>query len=75
MFLLSVGVAASLASIVVAFVNQTTCNGRTYTYEELAGFGTVPSNDRDEFGDTLNFGSGLALDRSQWKKLANGSYT
>ncbi|KAH9213376.1 esterase-like activity of phytase-domain-containing protein [Leptodontidium sp. 2 PMI_412] len=75
MFLLRAGIAVSLVSTTLAFVNQTTCNGRTYTYEELAGYGTVPSNARDEFGDTLNFGSALALDRSQWKKLSNGSYT
>ncbi|CZS99297.1 uncharacterized protein RAG0_07672 [Rhynchosporium agropyri] len=76
MFLLRAGIAAAgLVSSALGFVNKTTCNGKTYTYEELAGYGTVPSNSRDEFGDTLNFGSGLALDRSQWKKLSNGSYT
>lgn len=48
---------------------------RRYTYRELAGYGTVPGNARDEFGDTLNFGSSAVLDRSQWKKLNNGSYT
>lgn len=75
MFFLRAGLTASLASTSLAIVNQTNCNGRTYVYEELAGYGTVPSNARDEFGDTLNFGSALALDRSQWKKLSNGSYT
>ncbi|KAG9246775.1 esterase-like activity of phytase-domain-containing protein [Calycina marina] len=67
-----------------AYVNQTSkslhhfqpCNGKQYTYQELAGYGYVPSNARDEFGDTIGgMGSALALDRSQWKKLANGSYT
>ena len=75
MFLFRAGLAASLASTALGIVNQTNCNGKTYVYEELAGYGTVPSNARDEFGDTLNFGSALALDRSQWMKLSNGSYT
>jgi len=76
MFLFKVGIAASLASAAVAFVNQTTCNGKQYTYQELAGYGLVSGNARDEFGDTLGgIGSSLALDRSQWKKLPNGSYT
>jgi hypothetical protein len=46
---------AALLAIASAqtFVNQTTCNGKTYTYQELAGYGFVPSNARDEFGDTL----------------------
>ena len=71
--------AASVASVTVAqssFVNQANCNGKQYTYQELAGYGLVPGDARDEFGDTLGgFGSSLALDRSQWKKLPNGSYT
>jgi len=56
----------SLAGLVAvaagAFVNQTTCNGKTYTYEELAGYGFVPGDARDEFGDTLGgYGYGCAL--------------
>jgi len=72
---------ASIASVVAIasaqeYVNQTLCNGKTYTYQELAGVGILPGNARDEFGDTLGgIGSALALDRSQWKKLDNGSYT
>ncbi|KAL3425824.1 hypothetical protein PVAG01_02615 [Phlyctema vagabunda] len=84
MFLSLVASLASLAVTAVAqgslgnssFVNQTTCNGKTYTYQELAGYGALSGSARDEFGDTLGgLGSGLALDRSQWKKLDNGSYT
>jgi len=71
-------VAASGASVVVAqstFVNQT-CNGKQYTYQELAGYGLISGNARDEYGDTIEgIGSALALDRSQWVKLANGSYS
>lgn len=56
-------------------VNQTTCNNRTYTYQQLAGYGLVPSNARDKFGDTLGgFGSSIALDRSSWKK-GTAAYT
>ena len=73
-----VGAAAGVATVVAqsTFVNQTTCNGKQYTYQELAGYGTVSGNARDEFGDTIGgIGSSLAIDRSQWVKLANGSYT
>ena len=59
-----------------SIVNQTTCNGNTYTYNALAGYGFVPASARDKFGDTLGgYGSSVAIDQSTWKKLANGSYT
>ncbi|KAI9847354.1 MAG: hypothetical protein M1837_002542 [Sclerophora amabilis] len=55
-------------------VNQTTCNGKTYKYRELAGYGFVGANDRDKFGDTLGgLGSSIAFDRSSWRKVADGS--
>ncbi|KAL8770487.1 MAG: hypothetical protein Q9194_005152, partial [Teloschistes cf. exilis] len=57
-------------------VNQTTCNGEQYTYQQLAGYGFVPSNARDSYGDTLGgFGSSVAIDQKTWKKLKNGTYT
>ncbi|MCJ1354055.1 MAG: hypothetical protein MMC33_004042 [Icmadophila ericetorum] len=57
-------------------VNQTTCNGNTYAYNQLAGYGFVPSNARDKFGDTMGgFGSAIAFDESSWQKTKNGSYT
>jgi hypothetical protein len=57
-------------------VNTTTCNGRTYVYEELAGYGYLPSNARDKYGDTLGgLGSSIAVDRSSWKKKSGSSYT
>ncbi|KAK5171822.1 uncharacterized protein LTR77_003458 [Saxophila tyrrhenica] len=53
-----------------AAVNTTTCNGETYVYEELAGYGFLPPNDRDKYGDTLGgLGSSLAVDKSSWKKV------
>ena len=55
--------------------NQTTCDGRQYTYQELAGYGFVPSNAVDKYGDTLGgYGSAIAIDRSSWK-LKDGIYT
>lgn len=71
-------VAASVAIVGAhdTFVNQTTCNGKQYTYQELAGYGSHSGNARDEFGDTIGgIGSAIALDRSQWLKVPNGSYT
>ncbi|KAI9792900.1 MAG: hypothetical protein M1835_007579 [Candelina submexicana] len=58
-----------------SFVNRTTCNGKTYTYEQLAGYGFLPGNARDKFGDTIGgIGSDIALDRSAWKKTGPSSY-
>lgn len=90
MFSYSIGALIGAAALVAAdgysysrsyggsnsFVNQTTCNGKTYTYQELAGFGFVPSDSRDKFGDTAGgFGSSIYVDKSQWKKLSDGSYS
>ncbi|KAK3723016.1 hypothetical protein LTR37_002162 [Vermiconidia calcicola] len=50
-------------------VKCTTCNGETYMYEELAGYGYLPSNGRDETGDTLGgIGSSIAMDIKSWRK-------
>jgi hypothetical protein len=37
----------------VSAVNTTNCNGATYVYEEMAGYGFIPSDARDRFGDTI----------------------
>lgn len=56
-------------------VNTTTCGGNTYVYQELAGYGFVPSDARDKFGDTLGgFGSSVAIDQKSWKKVGKDSY-
>lgn len=34
-------------------VNSTTCNGESYSYNELAGYGLILSDSRDKFGDTI----------------------
>lgn len=80
MFLLKSLFVTSLAAVGAAqktdFVSKTICTGKNYTYDSLAGFGLVPSNARDKFGDTLGgFGSAIAFDRKEWCKLPNGSYT
>ena len=56
--------------------NQTTCDNEQYTYQQLAGYGFVPSNAVDKYGDTLGgYGSAIAIDRKSWKRSKNGSYT
>lgn len=73
------GLAAGLATgqtTSPAPVSQTTCNGKTYTYNQLAGFGQIPGDARDKFGDTIGgIGSGIAIPRASWQKLPDGSYT
>lgn len=50
-------------------VESTSCNGGTYVYEELAGYGYLPSTGRDKLGDTLGgIGSSIAVDSSSWRK-------
>jgi hypothetical protein len=58
-------------------VNVTTCNGKKYTYEGLAGFGKLPSDARDKFGDTIGLGSAMALDKASCKKSKDkkGAYS
>ena len=67
---------APSVSRVTSFVNQTTCNGEKYTYQQLAGYGFLPSDSRDKFGDTIGgIGSSIAIDESAWQKTSSGSYT
>ena len=68
--LLSVGlVAASPVSNPAPPASQTTCNGKTYKYQELAGYGFLPSDARDKTGDTIGgIGSAIAIDKKSWKK-------
>ncbi|KAL5427047.1 hypothetical protein PMIN04_001557 [Paraphaeosphaeria minitans] len=49
-------------------VNKTNCNGKKFIYQELAGWGVLPSDARDRFGDTIGgIGSAIALDKKSWK--------
>ena len=67
---------AALIPRKASVVNQTTCDGKKFTYEALAGYGFIPSNARDKYGDTIGgIGSSIALDRASWKKAKSGSYT
>ncbi|KAL5411956.1 hypothetical protein PMIN06_003883 [Paraphaeosphaeria minitans] len=62
-------VAASPASYATPQVNKTNCNGKKFIYQELAGWGVLPSDARDRFGDTIGgIGSAIALDKKSWKK-------
>ena len=57
------------------YVSQTTCNGETYTYQQLAGYGFIPSNARDKYGDTIGgIGSAIALDHNAWRKTSDVTY-
>ena len=73
--------AASTAAVAVSMradsppslVNQTQCNGQSYTYQSLAGYGFIPSNATDKFGDTIGgIGSSIAFDRLSWRKTYTG---
>lgn len=62
-------------SLVSAQVNTTTCNGKTYVYEELAGYGLIANNATDKFRDTIGgIGSSIAIDRLSWQRVGS-SYT
>jgi hypothetical protein len=55
-------------------VFQTQCNGESYTYNEFAGYGFVPGDATDKFGDTLGgIGSSAAIDQKSWKKNSKDS--
>lgn len=57
-------------------VNQTTCGGTTYKYTGLAGYGFVPSNATDKYGDTIGgIGSSIAFDQSSWRKTGADGYS
>ena len=66
----------AFTSTVLAYVNQTKCDGVTYKYNNLAGYGFIPGSAVDKYGDTLGgIGSAVAIDQKSWKLLKNGSYT
>lgn len=48
-------------------VTSITCNSESYSYDGLAGFGSLPSTARDQFGDTISIGSSMAV--KNWKKI------
>ena len=50
--------------------------GSTFVNQGLVGVARVPSDARDQFGDTLGgFGSAMAMDLDSWKQNRDGSYS
>jgi hypothetical protein len=47
-------------------VFSTSCRGKPYVYNELAGYGFVPANAVDKYGDTMSIGSSIAI--TEWSK-------
>lgn len=66
----ALGVLAAPVSNTTEPVFSTTCNGKSYSYDKLAGYGFVPSDARDKFGDTLSIGSSMSI--KSWKKSGCG---
>ncbi|KAH6618248.1 esterase-like activity of phytase-domain-containing protein [Chaetomium sp. MPI-SDFR-AT-0129] len=52
--------------------SSVSCNGQSYTYQELAGYGSVASDARDSFGDTISIGSSMSI--KNWSRSGD-SYT
>ena len=81
----SIATSAFLATLVAAspgrpaassIASSATCNGKSYQYLGLAGYGFTPSNSRDKFGDTAGgIGSSAAFKTDSWILQSNGSYT
>ncbi|KAJ9144916.1 Outer membrane autotransporter protein [Pleurostoma richardsiae] len=60
-------VASAAAVSTSAPVNVTTCNGKQYIYNQLAGYGFVPGNATDKYGDTISIGSSITIE--SWHKV------
>ncbi|KAF4556109.1 Hypothetical protein D9617_1g079840 [Elsinoe fawcettii] len=57
-------------------VKETTCGGKKYTYERLAGYGFIASDAVDKFGDNLGgLGSAVFVEKGSWRRRWDGSYT
>jgi hypothetical protein len=70
---------ASLTTVVLgklATVAEVDIGKDKYKYLGLVGHATVPSDARDQFGDTLGgWGSAISADLSTWEQKRDGSYT
>ncbi|EEH10815.1 conserved hypothetical protein [Histoplasma capsulatum G186AR] len=54
---------------------KVTCGGNTYNYHGLEGYGFVPSNAVDKYGDTMGgIGGALAIEQSSWHRKEDGTY-
>jgi hypothetical protein len=70
--LLVVGFASSTAATSIKRttpVASVSCNGKAYAYNGLAGFGSLISTARDQYGDTISIGSSMVI--KDWKKAGN----
>ncbi|ANB14803.1 hypothetical protein AWJ20_2414 [Sugiyamaella lignohabitans] len=57
-------------------VNTVKVGGNTFTNHGLVGAGSLPSDLRDQFGDTIGgIGSAIAFDQFSFKKNFDGSYS
>ncbi|KAH7130840.1 outer membrane autotransporter [Dactylonectria macrodidyma] len=63
---ITVSVAVATPASSAGAVLSTTCNDKSYTYNELAGYGFVPSAARDKYGDSISLGSSIAF--ASWAK-------
>lgn len=67
---------AAVAAASDHVVNQTTCGGTTYRYTGLQGYGFIPSNATDKYGDTIGgIGSSIAIEKSSWRKTSHDAYS
>ncbi|KAK9472482.1 esterase-like activity of phytase-domain-containing protein [Dipodascopsis tothii] len=51
------------ASTSSSAVTTATIGGSTFTYNGMAGYGFVPGNSTDKYGDTISFGSSITIER------------
>lgn len=66
----------TIAGVASAAVNSTTCGGKSYSYNALAGYGFIPGSSTDKIGDTIGgIGSAVAIAPETWQRYSNGSYT
>jgi opacity protein-like surface antigen len=69
-------VAATLMGGAAAAQQSVVFEGSTFVNQGLVGVARVPSDARDQFGDTLGgFGSAMAMDLNRWRKSRDGSYS
>ena len=56
-------------------VGSVICNGKTYSHHGLVGYGLIPSDARDKFGDTLGgLGSSVVIEQPTWERSVDGTY-
>src|SRR6516165_6190213 len=59
----------------IASAQSVSFQGHSFVNKGLVGVARIPSNARDQFGETLGgFGSGMAMDLDSWHRNRDGSY-